>query len=56
MLRPSDPTKERAEPTTLGITAVEIPRSTKLTLLLRTRTYMWRNHVNTLASFSMLGF
>jgi len=40
------PTKERVELTTLGITAIEIPHSTTLTLLLllRIQRKMWRNH------------
>jgi len=42
-------TKQRVERTTHGITAVEIPRSTKSTLLqlLRIQRYMWRNHIGT---------
>jgi len=49
MLRRPVPTNERVQTTTLGITAAEILQSTRgtLLLLLRTRLYVWRNHVAT---------
>jgi len=37
MLRGPEPTKERIEATTLGITAIDIPHSTRFTLLLLLR-------------------
>jgi len=47
IMRRPDPTKKRVERTTLGITAIEIPHSTRFTLLLLLRiqrsAYMWRN-------------
>jgi len=49
MLRRSELTKERVEPTILSITAIEITYLTRfaLILLLRIQSYMWRNHVAT---------
>ena len=49
-MRRPEPTKERVELTTLGITSIEIPHSTRFTLLLplRIQRYMWCNHVATL--------
>ena len=46
MLRRREQTKERVEPTTVGIPAVESPHSTRITLqlLLLIQLYMWRNH------------
>jgi len=42
-------TKERVEPSTFSIMAIEITHSTgfRLVLLLRIQRYMWRNHVAT---------
>jgi len=46
MLHCPEPTKERVEPTTIGITAIEITHLTRFTLLLliRIQRKMWRNH------------
>jgi len=46
MLHWPEPTKERVEPTTIGIPVMEIPHLTRFTLLLlmRIQCQMWRNH------------
>ena len=49
MLRRSEPTKERVEPTIFSIIVIEIRHFTRFVflLLLRILCYMWRNHVAT---------
>jgi len=54
MLHCPEPTKERVELTTIGITAIEIPYLTRFTLplLIRIQRKMWRNyHATTILNF-----
>jgi len=46
MLHCPEPTKERTELATIGITVIEIPYLTRFTLplLIRIQRKMWRNH------------
>jgi len=56
MLRRPEPLKVKVDPTTLGITAIEIPDSTRtaLLLLLRIHCYMWRITTPHLEDFAIL--
>jgi len=49
-----EPTKERIARTTIGITAIEIPHSTRSTLQQARccQFYMWHNHLATFLSIS----